>query len=84
MTKLRQTITKCKLNVIFALAKRFDIMENLPTDITILFSFINTKLRDDYASLDELCDELHIDRQWLIDTLAKGGFEYNSQLNKFW
>ena len=35
-------------------------MTVLPEDPMILFSFINTKLRDNYASLDELCDDMHI------------------------
>ncbi len=59
-------------------------MENLPTDIFILFSYINTKLRDDYSSLDILCKDLHVDKQWLIDRLSEGGWEYNAELNKFW
>lgn len=59
-------------------------MEKLPTDITILYSYINTKLRDEYNSLDALCEDLEVDRQWLIERLAEGGFEYNPELNKFW
>ncbi len=31
----------------------------------MLFSVINMKLRDRYASLDALCDDLHIDRKAL-------------------
>ena len=59
-------------------------MENLPTDITILFSYINTKLRDNYSSLDTLCEDMNIDKEWLLSRLAEGGFEYNEELNKFW
>lgn len=59
-------------------------MNNLPQDPMILFSFINTKLRDNYPSLDILCDDLHIDKQQLTDTLAAAGFEYNPEQNKFW
>lgn len=59
-------------------------MAQLPEDINMLFSFINMKLRDEYSSLDELCSELDIDKQWLIDKLAQAGFEYNQQQNKFW
>lgn len=50
----------------------------------MLFSYINTKLRDNYPSLDSLCDDLGIDRDWLVSQLAQGGFEYNTELNKFW
>ena len=59
-------------------------MENLPTDITILFSYINTKLRDNYSTLDALCEDLNIDKEELLSRLAKGGFKYNAELNKFW
>ena len=50
----------------------------------ILFSFINTKLRDNYASLDELCDDMHISKVDLIAKLGSVGFEYNPNQNKFW
>ncbi len=30
----------------------------LPEDPVMLLSFVNTKLRDQYASLDALCDDL--------------------------
>ena len=41
-------------------------MTVLPEDPMILFSFINTKLRDNYASLDELCDDMHISKADLV------------------
>lgn len=59
-------------------------MNELPSDITILFSYINTKLRDSYSSLEELCEDMNIDSQWLTERLAEGGWEYNAELNKFW
>ena len=33
----------------------------LPKDPVILLSFVNTKLRDEYESLDELCAALDAD-----------------------
>lgn len=59
-------------------------MTVLPEDPMILFSFINTKLRDNYASLDELCDDMHISKVDLVAKLGSVGFEYNPQHNKFW
>lgn len=56
----------------------------LPKDPMMLFSFINTKLRDDYSSLDELCDDLDINRADLEEQLKAAGFEYNPNQNKFW
>lgn len=58
-------------------------MENLPQDPFILFSYINTKLRDNYSSLDVLCEDLNIDKDELIKKLATIGMTYNAILNKF-
>lgn len=58
-------------------------MDNLPKDPFILLSYINTKLRDEYSSLDELCDSTGIDRRELEDTLKNAGFEYSAENNKF-
>ena len=59
-------------------------MEELPKDPFILFSYINKKLRDDYASLDELCQKEDIDKDEVVKRLQAAGFEYNEQQNKFW
>lgn len=56
----------------------------LPKDPMMLFSFVNTKLRDEYSSLDALCDDMDVDREKLEKQLAEVGFEYNSTQNKFW
>ena len=57
---------------------------SLPQDPMMLFSYVNTKLRDDYSSLDALCDDLDVDRQQLEQKMADVGFEYNPSQNKFW
>lgn len=56
---------------------------DLPKDPFILLSYINTRLRDDYSSLDALCDDLHIDREKLEQTLSEAGFDYMPQINQF-
>ena len=50
----------------------------------MLFSVVNTKLRDVYPSLDALCDDMQVERTWLEAVLAQAGFTYNDELNKFW
>ncbi len=65
------------------LKNRMQKME-LPQDPMMLFSFINMKLRDCYSSLDELCDDMNVDKQVIIKKLESAGFEYNEQQNKFW
>ncbi|MCQ2375792.1 MAG: DUF4250 domain-containing protein [Salinivirgaceae bacterium] len=57
---------------------------NLPEDPMMLFSVVNMKLRDQYSSLDELCQQEDIDKDELIAKLATVGFEYSEENNKFW
>lgn len=49
----------------------------------VLLSFINTKLRDNYNSLDQLCDDLDISKEEVIEKLKSIGYEYNKDLNQF-
>ncbi len=56
----------------------------LPDNPMMLLSVVNTKLRDEYSSLDDLCEDLHIDRKELEQKLATMGYKYNSGTNRFW
>jgi hypothetical protein len=55
----------------------------LPKDPVILLSFVNTKLRDEFASLEELCAALDADAQTLCDTLAALDYRYDPVGNRF-
>lgn len=55
----------------------------LPQDPAILLSYINTKLRDDYASLDELCDDLDADQEEIVNKLSAIGYRYDAGHNRF-
>ncbi|MBQ9663984.1 MAG: DUF4250 domain-containing protein [Oscillospiraceae bacterium] len=55
----------------------------IPSDPMILLSFINTKLRDQYPSLDALCEDLDTDRTVLTETLRSVGFVYDEERNQF-
>lgn len=55
----------------------------IPTDPAILLSYINTQLRDNYPSLEELAKSLAVDENEIKETLSTIGYEYNSELNKF-
>ncbi len=59
-------------------------MTEYPKDPAMLMSWVNMKLRDFHGSLDELCEDLEIDRNELEKRLNEAGFEYNQELNKFW
>jgi len=55
----------------------------LPKDPVILLSYINTLLRDQYPSLEELCAAMEIDEAGLRDTLRTIRYEYEPQQNQF-
>lgn len=55
----------------------------LPQDPFILLSFVNTRLRDQYASLEALCAELDADSAELMETLAAIGYQYDRTQNRF-
>lgn len=59
-------------------------MTNYPKDPAMLMSWTNLKLRDFYGTLDDLCDELEIDRNEIEKILNEAGFKYNQELNRFW
>lgn len=49
----------------------------------ILLSVINTKLRDFYSSLDNLCEDLDYDKDDIINKLSSIGYIYNEEENRF-
>ena len=55
----------------------------LPNDPMMLLSYINTKLRDEYGTLDLLCDDLNVDRGELEQKLAAVDYRYDASLNRF-
>lgn len=52
-------------------------------DPNILLSYINTKLRDNYASLDGLVEDLDLDKEEIISILNKIDYVYNQKENRF-
>ena len=55
----------------------------LPKDPMILLSVVNTKLRDEYDSLDALCADLDAEREAIEKNLAAAGFAYDEGQNQF-
>lgn len=55
----------------------------IPKDPVMLYSFLNTKLRDFYPSLDALCKDMELDKEALLSQLASVGFEYDEKMNRF-
>lgn len=55
----------------------------LPRDPMTLLSVVNMKLRDEYASLEELCEDLELDRNELEERLRAAGFVYDPARRAF-
>ena len=58
-------------------------MMKLPEDPVMLLSFVNMKLRDQYASLDDLCDDLNVLSVELEEKLGEIGYFYNAKEHRF-
>ena len=55
----------------------------LPNDPMMLLSIINTRLRDQYESLETLCEDLDEDSECICCKLAALGYLYDKELNRF-
>ncbi|MBR4671341.1 MAG: DUF4250 domain-containing protein [Butyrivibrio sp.] len=58
----------------------------MPEDPIMLFSYLNTKLRDNYSSLEALADDMGISAQELDEIkkkLSDAGFSYDEKRNQF-
>lgn len=53
------------------------------SDSNILLSLINTKLRDQYDSLDSLCYDLELSKEEIVNKLKDIGYNYNKEENQF-
>ncbi len=58
-------------------------MENMPKDPVMLMSFVNTKLRDHYASIKDFCDSEGVSESELKEKLESAGFSYNAERRQF-
>ncbi len=58
-------------------------MSTIPNDPMMLLSYINTKLRDNYDTLDALCDDLELDIHEITAKLNSIDYSYHPELNRF-
>lgn len=56
---------------------------SMPKDPVMLLSFINTQLRDNFSSLDELAAAYMVDKESLMQSLANIDYHYNEEQNRF-
>ncbi|MBR6959384.1 MAG: DUF4250 domain-containing protein [Clostridiales bacterium] len=55
----------------------------MPNDPVMLLSYINTMLRDNYSSLDELSSSMGVDAEEISSRLEAIGYSYDAQQNRF-
>ena len=55
----------------------------LPKDPIMLLSAVNMKLRDQYTTLDALCEDMDEDKEAIIKALAEVGYAYDAAQNRF-
>ncbi|WP_343207849.1 DUF4250 domain-containing protein [Anaerolentibacter hominis] len=55
----------------------------IPKDPIMLLSFTNMKLRDQYSSLDKLCDDLKLNKDELLQKMSAIDYEYIPEMNQF-
>ena len=55
----------------------------MPKDPVMLLSFVNTQLRDNYNTLEELCKSYMISEKEITNKLKSINYEYNTEKNQF-
>ena len=58
-------------------------MNTIPKDPVILLSYVNTQLRDNFGSLEEMCQVLDADESHIISILSGIGYRYEPAQNCF-
>ncbi len=59
------------------------MQEGLPKDPVMMLSVVNTKLRDFYHSLDDLCEDLGVEKEEIVRKLKGIGYEYDEDRRQF-
>ncbi len=69
--------------VIIKIPRMEDNEMKLPNDPYMLLSVVNMKLRDNYKSFEELCEDMDADLTEISLVLKKIGYAYDKDLNQF-
>lgn len=56
---------------------------DMPKDSAILLGVVNTKLRDFYKNLDEMCEDLSWDKEEIENRLKTISYVYSEERNQF-
>ncbi len=61
-----------------------EYMQNgLPKDPVMMLSVVNTKLRDVYHTLDDLCLDMGVEKEEIVRKLKGIGYEYDGERRQF-
>ncbi len=55
----------------------------IPKDPVMLLSYLNVKLRDEYGSLGQLCEDLQIEEENIVKAMAQIDYAYDQECNQF-
>lgn len=55
----------------------------MPTHPMILLGFVNMKLRDEYADLDDLCKAFGEKKEMVVEKLQSVGYTYSEECRQF-
>lgn len=58
-------------------------MAAIPKDPVMLMSFLNTQLRDNYSSFDDLCGAYDLDAEEITQKLDMIDYHYDAERNQF-
>lgn len=58
-------------------------IENMPKDPMLLLSFVNTRMRDDGLTLEELAAQFDVDSDEIISKLAGIDYTYDAASRRF-
>lgn len=58
-------------------------MTTIPKDPAMLLSYVNTQLRDNYASLEDFCSALDVEQNALEEKLGLIDYRYDEGRNQF-
>ena len=48
-----------------------------------MLGYLNMKLRDEYADLSALCEDLELSEEELLRKMKEFGYEYNAESHRF-
>ena len=55
---------------------------DIPQDPIILLSYVNTKLRDHFATLEKFCETYDVNEEDLRETLSSADYQYDEITNQ--